>query len=100
MLKQVVIWTLQDKCFGPNLSAIKGNIKTRFEELNGQVPGLNRIEVHSECMSSSNGDVIMVAEFEDEASLKQRENNEMWSAAMKETVVPFVEVTTHVEYAY
>ena len=41
-----------------------------------------------------------VAEFEDEASLKQRENNEMWSAAMKETVVPFVDVTTHVEYAY
>ena len=43
MVKQVVIWKLQDKCFGPNLGTIKANIKTKLEELNGQIPGLERL---------------------------------------------------------
>ncbi|SEA82678.1 Stress responsive A/B Barrel Domain [Pseudobutyrivibrio sp. ACV-2] len=98
MVKQVTIWKLQDKCFGPNLGEIKGNIKSNFEQLKGKVPGLEHIEVTVDCMSSSNGDVIMTAEFEDEISLKQRQSNEYWGAALKQTVVPFVDETTHVEF--
>ena len=49
MIKQVVIWKLQDKCFGPNLGAIKANIKTKLEELNGNIPGLESIVVCTYC---------------------------------------------------
>lgn len=99
MFKQVIIWTLQDKCFGPNLRVIKGNIKERFEELNGNIPGLNHIEVHSDCMSSSNGDVILMADFDDEASLKSKDSNELWNTALNEAVIPFIDETRHVEYS-
>ena len=49
-------------------------------------------------MSSSNGDVIMIADYEDEEALKMRQNNEHWSITLKNNVIPFVENSTHVEY--
>ena len=45
MVKHIIIWTLQDKCFGPNLSTIKENMKTRLEELNGQIPGVQSVVI-------------------------------------------------------
>ena len=100
MVKQIMIWKLQDKCFGPNLEGIKCDIKSNLEDLKDKIPGLNDIEVHIDCMSSSNGDVIMIADYEDEEALKMRQNNEHWSATLKNNVIPFVENSTHVEYIF
>ncbi len=99
MVKQIVIWKLQDKCFGPNLESIKDNIKSRFEELDGQIPGLSKVEVHGDCMSSSSGDVVLIATFDDENFQKECQKHELWNSAMKDVVVPFIDDTNHVEYA-
>ena len=98
MIKQIIIWKLQDKCFGPNLGAIKANIKTKLEGLNGNIPGLESIVVCTECLSSSNGDVTAEAIFESEEALKQYQKHELRLAATKDAIVPFVDTTTHVEY--
>ena len=98
MVKNIVIWTLQDKCFGPNLDTIKTNMKSRLEEVNGQISGLKSLEVQAACLSSSNADVVLEALFEDEESLKSFRNNEMWKNITKDVVVPFVDDTTHIEY--
>ena len=98
MVKQVIIWKLQDKCFGPNLGAIKENIKSKLEDLNGKVPGLKSIDICTECLSSSNGDVTMEALFESEDAFKNYQKHELRLAATKDAVVPFVDSTTHVEF--
>ncbi len=97
MVKLIIIWTLQDKCFGPNLDTIKGNMKSRLEELNGQIPGVQSIKVHTDCLSSSNGDVAMEAVFDNEDAVKAYKNNGLRLTVTKDVVVPFVDTTTHVE---
>ena len=99
MIKQVIIWSLQDKCFGPNLDDIKNNIKVSFESLEGKVPGLVSVEVQSDCLSSSNGDILLSTVYEDDLNLKGRDSNEFWNEAMNRAVVPFIAETKHVEFA-
>ena len=98
MVKHLVIWKLQDKCFGPNLEAIKENMKTSLEGLGGKIPGLVSIEVHTHCLSSSNGDVSVEAVFESDDALKEFKKHELRLEATKDSIVPFVETVTHVEF--
>ena len=98
MFKQVIIWNLQDKCFGPNLDAIKNDIKTRVEELNGTIDGMQKVEVHTNCSSSSNADVILESVFDDEDSFKNFVNDENYKMVTKESVLPFIDKRTHVEF--
>ena len=98
MVKHIIIWTLQDKCFGPNLEGIKENMKTKLEELNGHIPGLQSMVVHTDCFSSSNGDVALEAIFDDEEAVKAYKQNELRLAATKDAVVPFVDTTRQVEF--
>ncbi len=98
MIKHIIVWTLQDKCFGPNLDTIKTNITNRLESVNGQIPGLKDLEVHAVCLSSSNADIVLEAVLEDEKAMKDFKNNELWKNATKDVVVPFVDTTTHIEY--
>ena len=98
MVKHLIIWKLQDKCFGPNLETIKENMKTSLESLEGKIPGLVSIKVNTHCLSSSNGDVIVEALFESEDAFKNYQKHELRLAATKDAIVPFVDTTTHVEY--
>ena len=98
MFKQVILLNLQDKCFGPNLDTIKNNMKTSLEALNGTISGMERIEVHSDCCSSSNADVIVEAIFDSEDSYRAFTNDESYKKATKEVVVPFIDNRTHVEF--
>lgn len=98
MVKHIIIWTLQDKCFGPNLESIKANMKTRLEDLNGQIPGLQSLKVYNHCFTSSNGDVAVEAIFESEEAAKAYKHNELRLAATKDVVVPFVDTTRQVEF--
>ncbi len=98
MVKHIIIWKLQDKCFGPNLETIKANMKNRLEDLNGKIPGVQNIEVYTDCLSSSNGDVAMEAIFDNEEAVKEYKKNELRLEATKDVVVPFVDTTTHVEF--
>lgn len=98
MIKHIIVWTLQDKCFGPNIDTIKTNITDRLEAVNGQIPGLEQLEVHAACLSSSNADIVLEAIFEDEDAMKNFKKNDLWKNATKEVVVPFVDTTTHIEF--
>ena len=74
MIKQVIIMSLQDKCFGPNLETIKDNMKIRLEDLNGKVNGLQNLKVQSDCLKSSNADVFVELTFENEEALKNADD--------------------------
>ena len=98
MIKQVIVMNLQDKCFAPNLETIKTNMKTTLESLNGQIDGLQSLQVHADCLNTSNADVFVEIVFEDEEALKSLKSNEAYNAATKDVVVPFVDNRTHVEF--
>lgn len=98
MVKHIMIWTLQDKCFGPNLDSIKAGMKSGLESLNGRIPGLDHIEVHVDCLSSSRGDVICETTLDDEDALKNLKESEEYKQVTKEVVLPFIDKNIHVEY--
>lgn len=70
MVKHVIIWTLKDEYSGSEIERIKAEIKEGLEGLAGQIPGLISIQVFTEGLNSSNGDLILDSTFESEAALK------------------------------
>jgi hypothetical protein len=70
MVKHIILWTLKDEYSTEEKEKIKAGIKEGLEGLAGKIPGLLRIQVHTEGLSSSNADLMLDSLFEDEASLK------------------------------
>ncbi len=67
MVKHIILWQLKPE---HNNDTVKTGIKTELEGLLGKIPGLVEIKVQTECLASSNADVMLYSAFEDEASLK------------------------------
>ncbi len=70
MVKHIILWQLKDELTAQEKQAVKADIKTGLEGLLGQIPGLTDIRVYGEGLPSSNADVMLYSEFENEASLK------------------------------
>ena len=70
MVKHIILWQLKDELSAEDKKAVKTGIKERLESLQGKIPGLVEIQVKTECLASSNVDVMLDSTFEDEASLK------------------------------
>lgn len=68
MVRHVILWKLKSDL--PNVEAVKRGIKSALEGLQGVVPGLLSIAVQTECLASSNVDVMLDSTFESEAALK------------------------------
>ena len=70
MTKHIILWTLKDSLSAEEKAAVKAGIKTGLEGLAGQIPGLVDIHVQTECLPSSNADLMLDSTFTDEAALK------------------------------
>ena len=70
MVKHVILWQLKDELSAEEKASVKADIKAGLEGLAGQIPGLIDIHVQTECLESSNADLMLDSSFEDEASLK------------------------------
>lgn len=67
MVKHIILWKLKDE---DNTDEVKGRIKSSLEGLMGKIPGLLEIEVQTECLPSSNADVMLYSVFESAEALK------------------------------
>lgn len=67
MVKHIILWKLKDEC---NTDEIKTGIKREIEGLLGKVPGLVEISVQTECLDSSNVDVMLYSVLESPEALK------------------------------
>lgn len=67
MVKHMIIWKLKPEC---NNDSVKAEIKKKLEGLVGKIDGLLKMEILTEGLSSSSGDIMMDSEFESEAALK------------------------------
>ena len=67
MVKHVILWNLKQEA---NTEGVKADIKANLEALKGKIPGLLEIQVHINPLASSNCDVMLYSEFENEDALK------------------------------
>ena len=67
MVKHIILWKLKPEY---NTADIKRGIKEGLEGLLGVIDGLNEIKVQTECLASSNVDVMLYSVFESEEALK------------------------------
>ncbi len=67
MVKHIILWKLKEEY---NNAEVKEGIKQGLEGLKGMIPGLVEIKVETECLASSNTDVMLNSVFEDETALK------------------------------
>ena len=70
MTKHIILWTLQDSLSAEEKASVKVGIKAGLEGLAGQIPGLVEIHVQTDCLPSSNADLMLDSTFTDEAALK------------------------------
>lgn len=67
MVKHIILWKLKEE---NNTAEIKNGIKQNLEGLLGKIDGLIEIKVQTECLESSNVDVMLYSVFENEEALK------------------------------
>lgn len=67
MVKHIILWKLKNEHNNDN---IKNDIKRQLEALNGKIDGLIKLEIQTSSLPSSNADVMLYSEFENEAALK------------------------------
>lgn len=67
MVKHIILWQLKEEY---NTLSVKKGIKENLEKLLGVVPGLLEIEVQTDCLESSNADVMLYSVFESQEALK------------------------------
>ena len=70
MTKHIILWTLKDELSAEEKAAVKAAIKEGLEGLAGKIPGLVDIHVQTDCLPSSNADLMLDSTFTDEAALK------------------------------
>ena len=70
MTKHIILWTLKEDLSADEKAAVKAGIKAGLEGLAGQIPGLVDIHVQTDCLPSSNADLMLDSTFTDEAALK------------------------------
>ncbi|MDB5523064.1 MAG: stress responsive protein [Rhizobium sp.] len=69
MIKHIVMWNLSGSNVEEKRQAAK-DVKTRFEGLAGQIPGLLNIEIGIDVSEASYAcDVVLYSEFDSQASL-------------------------------
>ena len=70
MVKHVILWQLKDELTVEEKATIKKEMKKSLEALVGKIPGLVELKIQTECLASSNAEVMLDSTFEDEAALK------------------------------
>ena len=69
MVKHIILWQLKDEFSQEEKINIKKGIKENLESLKGKIEGLIEIKVQTECLPSSNADLMLDSSFENEAAL-------------------------------
>mgnify|MGYP000848751811 FL=1 len=70
MVKHIILWKLKEELTSPQKKQIKAEAKQALEGLNGVVPGLISLTLHTGGLPSSNADMMLESVFENEEALK------------------------------
>ena len=98
MVKHIILWQLKDEFSAEEKENIKAGIKAGLESLAGKIPGLMDIHVQTECLASSNADVMLDSTFESEDTLKAYAIHPEHVKVADENVRPFTKSRSCMDY--
>lgn len=98
MVKHIILWQLKDELTAAEKAEVKAGIKAGLEGLAGQIPGLIDIKVQTECLASSNVDVMLNSTFVDEQALKSYANHPAHVKVADNQVRPFTKLRTCMDF--
>ena len=70
MVKHIILWTLKSEFSAEEKQKIKAGIKQNLEALLGKIEGLTEIKVITDCLPTSNAEVMLDSTFENFDALK------------------------------
>ena len=98
MVKHIILWQLKDELSADEKATIKSEMKIGLEGLVGKVPGLLKLDVITECLSSSNVDVMLYSELESEDALKGYAVHPDHVAVANGKVRPFTKLRSCIDF--
>ena len=98
MVKHIILWQLKDEIQGEEKDTVKAGIKAGLEGLAGQIPGLIDIKVQTECLASSNVDVMLDSTFVDESALKTSAGHPAHVKVADNNVRPFTKTRACMDF--
>ena len=98
MIKHIILWTLKDSLSEEEKKTVKREIKKGLEGLKGKIPGLLDIHVQTECLASSNADLMLDSSFESEEALKSYAVHPEHVAVADGKVRPFTAVRSCLDF--
>ena len=98
MVKHIILWKLKEDLNGKGKQEVLDGIKGSLEGLAGKVPGLLNISVEVTPLPSSNADVMLYSELEDEKALKEYQVHPAHVKAADTYVRPYTETRMCMDY--
>ena len=98
MVKHIILWQLKEEYSEEEKVSIKNEMKKGLEGLKGVIAGLIDIHVQTKCLSTSNADVMLYAEFENEAALKAYAVHPEHVKVADGKVRPYVQLRTCMDF--
>ena len=98
MVKHIILWQLKDELSREEKESVKAGIKAGLEGLAGQIPGLIDIRVQTECLDSSNVDVMLDSTFGDESALKGYASHPAHVKVADNQVRPFTKTRSCIDF--
>lgn len=98
MIRHIILWTLKESLAEKEKNVVKQGIKEGLEGLKGKIPGLLDIHVQTECLASSNADLMLDSSFESEEALKGYAVHPEHVAVADGKVRPFTAVRTCLDF--
>lgn len=98
MVKHIILWTLKDSLSETEKETVKQEIKEGLEGLKGKIPGLLDIHVQTECLASSNADLMLDSSFESEEALEDYAVHPEHVAVADGKVRPFTAIRSCLDF--
>lgn len=98
MVKHVILWTIKEDYQGEEKAKIIAGIKEHLEGLQGQIPGLVEISVHTEKLASSTADLMLDSTFESAEALKGYSTHPAHVAVANTYVRPYTATRSCLDY--
>ena len=95
MVKHIILWKLKAEF---NTDKVKNDIKVNLEKLLGVVPGLLEISVQTECLPTSNVDVMLYSVLESEEALAGYASHPAHVKVADTFVRPFTETRNCIDF--
>ena len=90
MVKHIVMWRFKESVNKEEQPALKQDMKEHLEGLQGQIPGLLKLEFKADLLSKSTHDMALVSEFESAKDLANYSSHPKHVAVADTYVRPFV----------